>query len=298
MENNENLYENNCHVDIQRMKKYDNFIQVFAAFIEPKYCQAYAMKRAIQIIDTLYQQIDTYKDDITLCCNYNEIQTALGTNKVAAILSIEGGDALQGEISALRTFYRLGVRSICLTWNHRNEIADGVADSITGGGLTGFGREVISEMNTLGMLIDLSHISEKGFWDVMELSKSPVIASHSNAKELCGHRRNLTDSQLLAIRDNKGVVGINLYPDFLVDEGKASLKDVLKHIEYIAGIVGTNCIGLGADFDGIEYTPEDLKGIQDLNKLFNELQKLNYSQDFIEKFAGGNFLRVFKEVCS
>lgn len=296
MECKENLYKNDCHIDLERLKKLGNFVQFFAAFTEPVYCQAYAMKRAVQIIDKLYEQIDIYNSDIMLCRDYNDIETAVSLSKIAAVLSIEGGEALQGDIAALRAFYRLGVRSICLTWNHRNEIADGVGESSTGGGLTDFGRQVVKEMNSLGMLVDLSHISERGFWDAIELTASPLIASHSNAKKICGHKRNLTDEQILAVNKNGGVIGINLCPPFLNFLGEPTVTDVIKHIEHIAALTGNDCIGLGADFDGIDETPEDIKGVQDIDKVFDELAKLNYSQEFIDKFAGGNFLRVIKDV--
>ena len=296
MENNENIFSNNCHNDVQRLQRLGKSVQFFAAFIDPVFGQAYAMKRAIQIIDTMHTQLETYKDSVTLCCNDEDIQTAFEEKKVAAILTIEGGDALQGELSALRTFYKLGVRSVCLTWNYRNEIADGVSDASTGGGLTPFGRAVIKEMNSLGMLVDLSHLSEKGFWDVLQQTSYPVIVSHSNAKSICDHRRNLSDKQIMALKGNGGVMGINLYPYFLTGTLEASLTDVIKHIEYITGLVGTDHLGLGADFDGIEITPVDIVGVEDSKKIFNELLKLNYSEDSVKKLAGGNFMRVIKKV--
>lgn len=297
MEKKESLYKNSCHVDLERLQKLGNTVQFFAAFVDPAvYGQAYSMKRAVQIIDKFYEQLDVYNNMMMLCCNFNEIQTAFTQGKVAAFLSIEGGDALQGDLSALRIFYRLGVRSICLTWNHRNEIADGAADASSGGGLTPFGRDVVNEMNALGMLIDLSHMAEKGFWDTMETTNSPVIVSHSNAKKICDHRRNLTDQQIKALKDNGGVMGINLFPHFLTGTEYASFKDVIRHIEHIMGLVGCDTLGLGADFDGIYVTPLDLEGIQDINKIFNELLKLNYPEDTVKKLAGENFMRVIQKV--
>lgn len=296
MEENEGLYDNNCHLDIKRLKESESHVQFFAAFIDPEFCQAYAMKRAVQIIDRLYQEIEINKDAITLCLNYNDIEKTLNAGKTAAILSIEGGDALQGELSALRIFYRLGVRSICLTWNHRNEIADGVSDGISGGGLTPFGRKVIKEMNSLGMIVDVSHLSEKGFWDVIEVSEKPIIASHSNAKKICSHKRNLTDEQIIALKDKGGVMGINLYPEFLEDSGKASLVDIIKNIEHISALAGIECIGLGADLDGVECLPDGINGVEDVYKIFNELRKMNYSEEQIEAIAAKNFLRVIKAV--
>ncbi|NLD48433.1 MAG: membrane dipeptidase [Clostridiaceae bacterium] len=296
MELNTGFHRNNCHIDLERLKAAGSMVQFFAAFIEPSYGQAYSLRRALQIIDRLYEEVETHKDDMMLCCNYNDIETAINQGKVAAMLSIEGGEALQGDIASLRMLYKLGVRSMCLTWNYRNEIADGVKNGESGGGLTPFGIKVVAEMNRLGMLVDLSHISERGFWDVMEASSSPVIVSHSNAKKLCSHVRNLNDDQIIAVRDNGGVIGINLYPDFLSDSSEASIKDVIAHIEYISGLIGPEHIGLGADFDGIEKVPQGLEGIQDIYKIFNELEKLNYSSRNIEKFAGRNFLRLIENV--
>lgn len=296
MEVGSNLKRNNCHIDIERLKAVGNCVQFFAAFIDQSYCQAYALKRALQIIDEFYKQVEANSDDIMTCCSYNDIKAAIRNNKVAAVLSIEGGEALQGDLGVLRMLYRLGVRSMCLTWNYRNEIADGVKDGESGGGLTPFGRKVIEEMNSLGMLVDLSHISERGFWDVLEYSAAPVIVSHSNAKKLCSHKRNLTDDQILTVKNNGGVIGINLYPEFLNDCGEASLKDIISHIEHITSLAGPDHIGLGADFDGIDKVPSGINGIEDIDKIFNELAKLNYSNENIDKFAGGNFLRVIDKV--
>ncbi|MDP4180233.1 MAG: dipeptidase [Bacillota bacterium] len=295
MESGEELYRNNSHIDIERMKRCGDYVQFFAAFIDPVFCQAYAMKRAVQIFDKLYEELEKNKEHIALCLSYDDIIKASNDKKIAAILSIEGGEALQGELSALRMFYKLGVRSICLTWNYRNEIADGVLDGASGGGLTPFGRKLIGEMNRLGMLIDLSHVSEKGFWDCIELTNKPLIVSHSNAKSLCGHVRNLSDDQIIAIKKNRGVIGINFYTNFLNDSKKASIDDIIRHIEYISSLAGSEHIGFGSDFDGIETLPDGITGIHDMEKLINELYKLNYSQNDIEQICGENFLRVFKD---
>jgi len=278
------------------MKKRGKYVQFFAAFISPEYYGGRAMKRAIELIDKFYEQWKTYKDDMMLCCNYNDIVTSLNENKVAAILSIEGGEALQGSLAALRMFYKLGVRSICLTWNNRNEIADGVAEGITGGGLTNFGREVVREMNRLGMLIDLSHISERGFWDVITLSQQPVILSHSNARAVLNHRRNVTDEQIKAVKENGGVIGINLYPYFLNQAGVHSVSDAIRHIEHIISIAGEDHVGIGADFDQMEPVFDGIDGVKYIENIIEELLKMNYTTDIVSKIAGGNFLRVIKQV--
>jgi membrane dipeptidase len=273
-----------------------SWVQFFAAFVDPDNYKYRTMQRVINIIDDIYRQAATNSKAISVCLNYEDINNAVSANKVAAVITIEGGESLQGELSSLRMFYRLGVRSICLTWNYRNEIADGVKDADSGGGLTPFGKKVISEMNKLGMLIDVSHLSEKGFWDVLELSKAPIIASHSNAKALCKHKRNLSDEQISAISKNGGVIGINIYPYFLKDDGKAGLDDIIAHIEHIVSIAGEDHIGIGCDFDGIECTPDGIAGVQDIGKVFYGLLALNRSECFVEKIAGKNFLRVIKEV--
>ncbi len=296
MDRGELLRENKGHIDLNRLMKYDGFVQFFAAFISPTDAKTGALCRTIDIIDRLYREVEDNKNDIMLCRNYNDIMTATKNKKVAAVLTIEGGDALEGSLSALRMLYELGVRAITLTWNHRNQIADGVADAITGGGLTPFGREVVTEMNRLGMLVDVSHLSEAGFWDVIKATKSPIIASHSNAKRICDHRRNLTDEQLLALKQNGGVTGINLCPAFIHNEGKATLKNVLDHIEHIVALTGEDTLGLGADYDGIDSTPEGLEGVQCIDELLNQLLKLNYSEGLVNKIAGGNFMRVIKAV--
>lgn len=297
MDTEMNIFSNGLHVDIERMKKYKGYVQFFAACINPYYGREYAVKWIIRAIDLFYNQADAYGSFIKLCRNLGEVNTALRQKKVAAILAVEGGDILQGELSMLRLLYRLGVRCMTLTWNYRNEIADGILDNETSGGLTSFGKSVIKEMNRLGMIVDLSHISERGFWDAVELSKAPVILSHSNAKRLCSHVRNLSDTQLMAVKENGGVVCVNFCPDFLNDTGEAGISDIIRHIEYLAAFAGIEHIGIGSDFDGIGRFPEGIMGVQDLVKIFNELAKLNYSQEAIEKIASKNVLKIIEKVC-
>jgi membrane dipeptidase len=296
MNEGKKLYQNDCHIDIKRLKEYGSYVQFFAAFIDTEYLPFGGLRRAVQIIDEFYNQIEKYNEDIMICCSYNDICSSMAKGKIAAVLSIEGGEALQGDLSAVRIFYRLGVRSICLTWNYRNEIADGIRDDISGGGLTSFGRNLVEEMNSLGMMIDLSHISEKGFWDVIELSSAPIIVSHSNSRSLCDNKRNLTDSQIKAVANNGGVIGVNFYPIFLNGTKDASIIDIINHIDHIAGLVGTDNIGIGSDFDGIDCTPNGLAGVEGMQNLINELLKLNYSEVEVEKIAGQNFLRVLKRI--
>ncbi len=287
------------HLDIPRLKEGGIDIQVFAVFIEDIYKPDRALKRTLQLIDCFYSEIEKNQDEISVVTNFNQLEVVHRARKIAAVLSIEGGEALEGDLAVLRVLYKLGVRLLTLTWNQRNQIADGLSESRTGGGLTEFGIKVINEMNKLGMLIDVSHLSEAGFWDVVKYSKNPIIASHSNCYTICSQRRNLKDDQIKAIANKGGVIGITFVPNFLTQENrKATIKDVIKHIDYLVEKVGVDYVGLGSDFDGTDDLPLDLEGVEKVPNITIELVKRGYEEEDIKKILGGNFLRVFKEVVS
>lgn len=292
---NTDLNNNSGHLIIDDCISYGTYIQIFAIFIEQIFNPTGALKYALKGVDKFYQQIEKFNQSTQFIKDYKDIENLEGTNRLGCLLSIEGGEALEGELSNLRIFYNLGVRSICLTWSNRNQIADGVNESITGGGLTKFGIEVVEEMNRLGMIIDVSHISEKGFWDVLKYSKKPVIASHSCAKSLCDVSRNLTDEQIKTIANCGGVIGVNFYPKFLSNCGARTL-DICNHIKYMIGVGGEDCIGLGSDFDGIEETPSDLTGVWEIRNLIEELELSGLKENTIEKVLGRNFKRVISEI--
>ncbi len=285
------------HLDIPRMKEGGVDVQFFAVFIEDIYKPDRSLKRTLQLIDCFYKEIEKNQDDISLVTNYNQIEEVNSAGKIAAILSIEGGEALEGDLGVLRVLYKLGVRLLTLTWNQRNQIADGIGESRTGSGLTKFGLKVIDEMNRLGMLIDVSHLSETGFWDVIKRSKAPIVASHSNCYALCPHLRNLKDEQIKALADKGGVIGITFVPNFLTHEKrKTTVGDVVKHIDYLVEKVGVDYIGLGSDFDGTGGLPLGLEGVDKVPNITGELLDRGYKEKDIKKILGENFLRVFKEV--
>ena len=289
------LYENNCQLDLKRLLGSYQRVQFFAAFANPKKYMNNTLTRVLSILDYVNVAQEQHCDKMSICLNAHDIEKTIASGKVAAVLSVEGGEALNGELSLLRQLYRLGVRSMLLAWNHRNLLADGT-EEMYGAGLSEFGRQVVAEMNRLGMIVDVSHLCEASFNDVLQLSSEPVIASHSNAKAVCDHARNLSDSQLTDIKSNAGVVGINFYPYFLNNTEKASIEDVVKHIEHICSITGEDHIGIGTDFDGIECVPVGLEGPHCMSALFDRLFQLNYSSSFIEKFAGLNLLRVINQI--
>lgn len=285
------------HLDIPRLQEGGVDIQVFAIFIEDIYKPDRSLKRSLELIDCLFSEIEKNQDKISLVTNYNQIKKVNRAGKIAAILSIEGGEALEGNLAVLRTLYKLGVRLLTLTWNQRNQIADGIGESRTGGGLTEFGLKVITEMNRLGILIDVSHLSEAGFWDVIKRSEAPIVASHSNCYTLCPHLRNLRDNQIKALADKRGVIGITFVPKFLTQENrKPTIEDIIKHIDYLVEKVGVNYVGLGSDFDGTKNLPLGLEGAHKIPNITATLINHGYRERDIKKILGENFLRVFKEV--
>jgi len=246
-------------------------LQVFATFVEPEFMRKDAAAKTLKMIDKLYQAIEK-TDKIKLILNGKDIDEAKDKNILGALLSIEGGEAIEGDLSLLRVFYILGVRAMTLTWSLRNDLGDGILGS-DNYGLTAFGKDVIKEMNRLGIIVDVSHLNERGFWDVIDICEKPLIASHSDCRALCNHPRNLSDEQIKAIADKGGVIGINFCPDFLRDDGNASVEDVLDHIEHIVSLVGVEHVGFGSDFDGIEKTPFGLDDASCFPKILDGLKK-------------------------
>jgi len=210
------------------------------------------------------------------------------------VLSIEGGEMLEGSLERLHEFDEAGrLRMIALTWNNENQIGHSSKED-SAEGLKPFGLRLLGEMDRLGILPDCSHLNEAGFWDVAEHAALPPIASHSNLKRLCGHRRNLTDEQVKAIVERGGFIGINFYAPFLSDGENATLEDVLRHIDGIAQLGGIDVLGFGSDFDGIEAWPEGLGDPTGFAGLIDLLEKHGYSQEDIAKIAGKNLWNVMK----
>ena len=283
------------HIDLPRLKRGGVNAQFFACYIEPVFKPTRSLRRAVQMIDALYAQAEQNAATMEIAFSAEDVLRIQAANKVAAIISIEGGEAVEGDLGVLRMLYKLGVRAIGLTWNQRNDIADGVGEIRAKGGLTNFGVSLIKEMNRLGMIVDVSHLTKPGFWDIIAESSAPIIASHSNAEAVCNHQRNLDDDQIRALAKNGGVMGMNFCPPFVAAENP-SLDKMLDHIDHIVQLVGPNHVGLGSDFDGIGSTPT---GLEDVTKMINITRGLigrGYSDEDIVKILGGNYLRLFKEI--
>jgi membrane dipeptidase len=285
------------HVDLPKLLESGIDLQVFAAYIQPEYKIERALHRVVQLIDRFYQVLGEHQDRLLLFTKVSDVREAEKKSKIAAMLSIEGGEAVEADLRILRVLHRLGVKAMTLTWNERNQIADGAAEGRTRGGLTNFGVELVAEMNRIGMIVDVSHISDAGFFDVIETTNSPIIASHSNCRALCNHRRNLTDEMIKLLAGKGGVMGMNFAPSF-VDENKGhvTLDRVLDHVDHVVKTVGVEHVGLGSDFDGIDSTPKGLENVTRMPYFTEGLLKRGYNEDDILKILGENFLRVFKRV--
>jgi membrane dipeptidase len=249
----------------------------------------------MEMIDLFYKECEANSDVVAPVTTYEEIIEATTEEKVAAMLSIEGADIIEGKLGMLRVFHRLGVRMVGLVHSLRNELADGVADGRTGGGLSTLGVQVVEELERLGILIDVSHLSDAGFWDLMNIAKGPVMASHSNARTVCDHPRNMTDEMIQAMADRGGVMGMNFAPGF-VHPTNPTVRSVVDHVDHIMGLVGPNHIGLGSDFDGIPYTPKGLEDVTRMPNITIELFDRGYSEEDIKKILGENHLSLMKEV--
>lgn len=259
-------------------------IQCFAIFVPSHVHEKARFQVALEMIDIFYEKVLTQPNIKLILRKSDALQ--LKNNEIGTILTLEGCDAIGNDLTNLKTLYRLGVRSVGLTWNYANLIADGILEP-RGAGLSFLGKQVVMFNNEKKLWTDVSHLSEQGFWDVMELAKYP-IASHSNAKALAPHVRNLTDQQLLALIQKDGMIGITFVPEFLERRANATIDDVLRHVEYICSLGGENNIGFGSDFDGIEKTPENLWNYSYYYILINELLK-HYPEKIVKRFLFQNF---------
>lgn len=292
--NNWSLSKNNLSVDIEKMKKGNSLAQFFALYINQEETKN-PLDTCLEMVDKFYLELDKNIDSIALATNYKDLTKNKQKGKISAFLTIEGGEAINGSLYNLRNFYRLGVRLITLTWNFPNEIGfPNCKDEYVYRGLTSFGHELISEMNNLSMIIDVSHLSDKGFYDVARISKKPFIASHSNSRTITNHPRNLTDEMIKILSQKGGVMGINFEKSFLGENLPAKVSDMINHINHIRKVGGIDVIAIGSDFDGVEL-PSEITNIGEIDKLAFELKKNNFSEEEIEKIFYKNALRVIKD---
>ena len=280
------------HISLKRGEYLDEWYQVFAVFMPDEYRGEKAIAHYNKVCGYIHRQADLFSDKLRIVTESEQLDEKFcGCN---AIISVEGGSALAGKIQRVRSLYDDGVRLITMTWNGANELADGIREE-KGGGLTAFGFDVLEEMNRVGMAVDVSHLSDAGFYDVAENSTVPFVASHSNARRLCGNLRNLTDDMIDIISARGGLIGLNFYREFLRDDGNAHMSDIINHAEYMLSRGCENCLCLGSDFDGCEIAL-DMIGIESMAHLYESFLKLNYSEDLVRKIFSENAKKYFKQL--
>ena len=295
------LFENKLHIDLKKMQQGDYLLQNFAMFVflgrtpDP-------LENVLEMIDVYYRQLEVNRDLIAPVFSYGDIEKNASEGKMSALLTIEEGAVCKGNPYVLRNLYRQGVRMMTLTWNFENEI--GYPNTVVRRedydpakhyGLKPEGIELVREMNRLGMIVDVSHLSDDGFWDVVKYSDKPFVASHSNARALCNHTRNLTDDMIRALADKGGVTGINFCGDFLNPNAKSRVEDMVRHMKHIVHVGGLGVLGLGTDYDGIDGDLE-LYDCSRMPVLAQEMEKQGFTISQIEAVFHGNVLRVYKDV--
>lgn len=277
------------HVTKQSLKKAGGKVQCFAIYIPESVQPERRFSAALKMVDLFYDKI-LVEPEMKLVCSHADI-AALKEDEIGAILTLEGCDCIDQDLLKLKTLLRLGVTSVGLTWNNANFVADGALEP-RGAGVSSFGREVIKLLNEQSIWCDVSHLSESAFWDAIELADYP-IASHSNVYNLCPHPRNLKDDQIMALLKKNAVIGVTFVPQFLTKKVKASIADILKHIDYIASLGGEHQIGFGSDFDGIDETVDQLSSYKEYDNLVNELEK-QYTADFVKSLLFDNFVKKYR----
>ena len=340
-------YHPESHSDLEKFKLGGVDLQVFSIWVSPDEKEKKYFENSNDMINKLDFLISRVPKDWGLAKSYQDITYNSRKNKMSCVIGVEGGHIIGRDISKLEALHDRGMRYLGLTWNNSNHIASSAKDetfnrnSLSNIGLSNFGSEVVQKCNDLGVIIDVSHAGEQAFWDVVDQSQEPIIASHSSVYALCPHYRNLKDDQIKAIAKTGGAVFINFYPGYidstfqqkaeiinmkyeveldilaekydplsnqywfeemkLLKHEKAriapSINDVIKHISYIVDLVGVDYVGIGSDYDGVEIMPTGLENVSKLPFLTKKLIEHGYTIREVRKILGGNFKRIFKEVC-
>jgi membrane dipeptidase len=322
------------HTDIPRLRRGGVGAQFWSAYVEAEeYTGPAAVKATLEQIDIIHRIVRTYPDVFEMADTADDILRIRQAGKIASLIGVEGGHSIDNSLAVLRLYHQLGVRYMTLTHSVTLDWADSATDERRHGGLTPFGEEVVREMNRLGMLVDISHVSAETMRHAIRVSQAPVIASHSSAYALAEHPRNVPDDVLRLLRERDGVVMVNFFPGFLLPEGvrasneafrvwrqlrrqykddakvreafeawrkehpipTGSVHHVVDHIEHVIKVAGVDHVGLGSDFDGINLTPQQLEDVSCFPYITQELLNRGHSREEILKILGGNLLRVLRK---
>lgn len=323
------------HTDIPRLREGRLGGQFWSVYVPANLRESEAVQATMEQIDFVYRMIDLFPDHFGLALTADDVERVFADGKIASLIGMEGGHSIGNSLAALRQFYALGARYMTITHSRTLDWADAAGDTPVHDGLSGFGEEVVREMNWLGMLVDLSHVTPETMKDAIEISEAPVIFSHSSARGINNHPRNVPDDVLELVRENNGVVMVTYVPSFISEElrrhlaersaymaelnslypgqpdtisdlmdeweeeneaPESTLEQVADHIDHIRDVAGIDHIGIGADYDGIASVPEGLEDVSTYPDLFAELLRRGYSEDDLRKIAGLNVLRVMRDM--
>ena len=288
------LNSNFCKANIKNLKKGGCLGQVFAFFVDQKLNDD-PYDEFIKLYNNFIKEIRENSDEIKIVRNLEELNNAEKEGKIGAFLSIEEGEVIKGSINNLRKVYEMGIRILTITWNYKNQLGyPNAAYTDRDKKLTQKGIQVIEACEDLGIIPDASHLSDAGFYDLIKVCKKPFIASHSNARAITNHPRNLDDHMIKSLAEKGGIMGINFCSDFLGTKNVSSIEDMILHIKHIKNIGGIDVIALGSDYDGIDNEVE-IKDPSEFNKLYIALKNNNFSEVEIEKIFYKNVMRVFNE---
>jgi len=324
------------HVDIPRLQEGGTHAPFFALWVPVYFPGAEAVRRTLDLRDAMQSVLDTHKDQMELATTAADIRRIVKAGKISVFLTVEGGHTIDDDLRVLRMYYQLGVRSMTLTHSRNNNWADSATDKPVHNGLTDFGREVVREMNRLGMLVDVSHVADKTFYDTLSVTSKPVIVSHSSMRAISPVPRNVTDEMLWALAKNGGVIGISFgegfvnpkdaealesaiktetagpaltgraLDDYAAEDVRnlfgtrlkvaATVADVADHIDHAVRIAGIDHVVMGSDFDGVSGPPNGLDDVSKMPALIEVLLERGYAERDVKKILGENYLRVIREV--
>ena len=283
-----------CKVNIDNFKKGGALGQVFAFFVDQQLNED-SYEEFLKLYNNFMKEIKGNLNDMEIVRNIEELKNAKKANKIGAFLSIEEGEVIKGSIDNLKKVYEMGIRILTITWNYKNKLGyPNSGYTYKNEGLTKRGIEVVEECENLGIIPDVSHLSDAGFYDLIRVCKKPFIASHSNSRAITNHPRNLDDHMIKLLAEKGGIMGINFCSDFLGTESISSIEEMIFHIKHIKNIGGIDVLAIGSDFDGIQNEVE-IKDASEFNKLYVALKNNKFNETEIEKIFYKNVIRVFKD---
>ncbi|NLO22652.1 MAG: hypothetical protein GX119_11780 [Syntrophomonadaceae bacterium] len=293
LERQQGLFRNVCHFDLERAIGCGLKIQFMAIFVGP-HPPSVALDMVCRQLEYYQEQLHINQNQIYGLKSIEDLQQHWTGAKLGTLLHLEGAEALGQDMQVLHFLYESGLRSMGLTWNPGNLLSGGIGDGPEASGLTPWGREVVEEMEKMGIILDAAHISVKGFFDLLEIYHKPLVVTHANSKAKCDHIRNLSDTQLLALSENGGIIGITQVNDFVVKKDQASVADLLDHISHIAELIGVKHIALGSDFDGADHIV--MSGIEEYSTWPQLLKGRGFSDKEISMILFGNALTLMKKI--